>query len=411
MNKNLKVAIVGLGARGFALLKLVLLNQKDIDVVAICDIYEDRIETIKDLAKKKRRQEPRGYFDYKDILKNEKDLDAVIIATSWSVHTNIAIDFMKASIPVGLEVGGAYDISECFRILECYKETKTPYMMLENCCYGELELSTLRMVQEGDFGKVVHCKGGYKHDLRDEIAFGKTNRHYRLEEYQKRNAEIYPTHSIGPISKILNITYGNKFNTLSSFASKAEGMKHYINSRKERFGEIAYLEDAIFTQGDIITTVITCANGETVTLELDTTLPRHYTRGFEVRGSKATVSEELKRLYIDTKDSKMRIRTYCLKYMMKKYAHRIWKWYRKKGVRGGHGGMDYLVLNAFFDAVRKGDGNMPIDIYESLTWMVITALSSKSIEEGGAPQEFVDFTEGAWKTRKQHGSGFYFLED
>ncbi|MGI6677489.1 MAG: hypothetical protein ACOX2Q_00010 [Dehalobacterium sp.] len=38
------------------------------------------------------------------------------------------------------------------------------------------------MVQEGLFGDVVHCKGGYKHDLRDEIAFGKTNRHYRLED-------------------------------------------------------------------------------------------------------------------------------------------------------------------------------------------------------------------------------------
>ncbi|MGI6594947.1 MAG: Gfo/Idh/MocA family protein [Christensenellales bacterium] len=409
MSKTLKIAVVGLGARGVGLLKLVIYNQKDIEVVAVCDTYEDRVKDMQALAKLKLRKEPRGYVDYKEIIEKEKDLDAVVIATSWEVHTNIAIDFMNAKIPVGIEVGGAYDINECYRILECYEKTKTPYMMLENCCYGELELSTLKMVQEGLFGDVVHCKGGYKHDLRDEIAFGKTNRHYRLEEYKKRNAEIYPTHSIGPISKILNITYGNKFDTLSSFASPSLGLKNYVATRKDKYPEIAYLENVKFTQGDIITTVITCANGETIELELDTTLPRHYSRGWEVRGTKATVTEELKKLYIDT-DAKMRVKTKSLFYMKKKYPHRIWKWYRRKGVRGGHGGMDYLVLNAFFDAVRKGDGYMPIDVYESLTWMVVTALSAASIKEGGKPQEFPDFTKGAWKTRKQQGSGFYFLE-
>ena len=33
------------------------------------------------------------------------------------------------------------------------------------------------MVQQGVMGRIVHCEGGYRHDLRDEIAFGKENRH------------------------------------------------------------------------------------------------------------------------------------------------------------------------------------------------------------------------------------------
>lgn len=409
MSKTLKIALIGLGARAVGLLKFVIYNQKDIEVVAVCDTYADRIDSIKALAKKKRRVEPRGYLDYKEIIEKEKDLDAVIIATSWEVHTDIAIAFMNAKIPVGVEVGGAYDINECYRLIECYEKTKTPYMMLENCCYGNLELATLRMVREGIFGEVVHCKGGYKHDLRDEIAFGKTNRHYRLAEYQKRNAEIYPTHEIGPISKILNITFGNKFDSISSFSSKALGLKEYIATRKDKFPEIKYLENATFTQGDIVNTVIKCHNGETILLELDTTLPRHYSRGFEVRGTRAAVFEDLGKSYFDTNE-KMRVKTRSLKYAQRKYAHDIWKWYKKVGVRGGHGGMDYLVLNAFFEAVRKGDGHMPIDIYESVTWMAVTALSDLSIKSGGKPQEFPDFTNGKWKDRKQQGSGFYFLE-
>lgn len=346
MSKTLKIALIGLGARAVGLLKFVIYNQKDIEVVAVCDTYADRIDSIKALAKKKRRVEPRGYLDYKEIIEKEKDLDAVIIATSWEVHTDIAIAFMNAKIPVGVEVGGAYDINECYRLIECYEKTKTPYMMLENCCYGNLELATLRMVREGIFGEVVHCKGGYKHDLRDEIAFGKTNRHYRLAEYQKRNAEIYPTHEIGPISKILNITFGNKFDSISSCSSKALGLKEYIATRKDKFPEIKYLENATFTQGDIVNTVIKCHNGETILLELDTTLPRHYSRGFEVRGTRVAVFEDLGKSYFDTNE-KMRVKTRSLKYAQRKYAHDIWKWYKKVGVRGGHGGMDYLVLNAF----------------------------------------------------------------
>ena len=46
-------------------------------------------------------------------------------------------------------------------------------MFLENCCFGRRELMVLNMVDQGVLGEVVHCAGGYQHDLRDEIAFGK----------------------------------------------------------------------------------------------------------------------------------------------------------------------------------------------------------------------------------------------
>ena len=39
----------------------------------------------------------------------------------------------------------------------------------------------------------------------------------------KRNAELYPTHEIGPIAKYLNINRGNRFLTLTSMASKSRG--------------------------------------------------------------------------------------------------------------------------------------------------------------------------------------------
>ena len=53
----------------------------------------------------------------------------------------------------------------------------------------------LNMVKQGLFGEVVHCQGGYRHDLR-EVANGKENRHYRLVNYMHRNCENYP-HELG----------------------------------------------------------------------------------------------------------------------------------------------------------------------------------------------------------------------
>ena len=64
-------------------------------------------------------------------------------------------------------------------------------------------------------------------DLRSEVANGRKNRHYRLEEYKNRNCENYPTHELGPIAKILNINSGNRFTKLVSMSSKAQGMKQY----------------------------------------------------------------------------------------------------------------------------------------------------------------------------------------
>lgn len=409
MDKKLKIGFIGVGSRGYGLLKLVVCAMKNIELVSVCDVYADRVEKAKKLVAKKGPM-PQGYTDYKDVLK-DPSIQAVIICTGWADHTKIALDCMRAGKPVAVEVGGAYNLDECWALVQCYEETKTPYMMLENCCYGEYELAVLRMVRQGIFGDVVHCDGGYKHDLRNEICFGDKNRHYRLKEYMTRNCENYPTHEIGPIAKILDINYGNRFVSLTSTASSSKGLKRYVADRADKFDDLKKLKDTTYCQADIVTTVLKCANGATVSIQLDTTLPRMYSRSFTVHGTKAFYTEEANIFVDDNANPKVEGKIIRGKKMVKKYRHPIWKWFKQNGVKGGHGGMDWLVFKAFFDAVKKGDGHMPIDIYDAVTWMAITALSDISIQNNSAPVDFPDFTNGAWQTRKQQGKGLFFLED
>ncbi len=413
--KIIKLRIIGLGARGIGLLKLAIFRMKDVEVVAVCDVYADRVDSVKKLAKKFRRAEPKGYTDYKELLADD-EIQTVIVSCSWKMHTEIVVAAMRAGKTVASEVGGAYDVDECWRLVNAYEETKTPFMVLENCCYGEYELAVLNMVRKGLFGTVVGCEGGYRHDLRDEICYGNKNRHYRLNEYINRNCENYPTHEIGPISKLLDINYGNRFVWLMSVSSKACGLSEYVKDNEEKHSELRELDGVEFKQGDIVHTTIKCAGGELIHITLDTTLPRAYSRQFTVHGTKASYQEDGNVFFID--DVKYHHAVHFKqsmlynngRYYARKYRHPIWKWFRSRGVKGGHGGMDWLVLRAFFDAVKKGDGKMPLDVYDAASWMVITALSDISIKNDSQPVEFPDFTRGAWQSRKQSGEGMFFLD-
>lgn len=301
---------------------------------------------------------------------------------------------MERGIAVVCEVGGAYSIESLWKLVRCYERTKTPVMMMENCCYGQLELLALNMKRLGLLGKIAHCEGAYRHDLREELT--RDPSYYRLYEYIARNCENYPTHEIGPIAKLLDINCGNRFVSLYSAGSGAHGLKEYVAEKNRN-----YLKDVEFAQSDVVTTVIKCAGGETVTIVLDTTLPRCYSRGFQVCGTKGMICEENRSVYFDTDFSepdhwKWKEQFNNVDEYFEKYNHRLWKDYHPD--EGGHGGMDFLVFGASFSALEKGLP-MPIDVYDMATWMSISTLSDESIATGNAVA-FPDFTEGKWVTRK-----------
>lgn len=133
-----------------------------------------------------------------------------------------------------MEVGGASSLNECWALVRTSQATGKSCMMLENCCYGKVEMQVLNMVKKGLFGELVHCQGGYEHDLREEIGMGDINRHYRQENFAHRNGELYPTHELGPIAKLLELNRGNRMTHLTSMASKARGMKEWTAKHRQR---------------------------------------------------------------------------------------------------------------------------------------------------------------------------------
>lgn len=412
MHKTIRIAMIGMGERGKQLMEP-LLKMKDVRIVAVCDVYEDRARAAAEAVKKEYGNTPFVSQDYKEILSRD-NVDAAVISTSWQFHISIAVEAMRRGVFAAMEVGGTYDLQECYDLVKAYEETKTPFFFLENCCYGRRELMCLNMARSGAFGEIVHCDGAYKHDLRKEISYGKENRHYRLSHYIEHNCENYPTHELGPVAKILGINRGNRMLHLVSVASKARGLAQYIKEHKPGDNGLLNTE---FQQGDIVTTVITCESGETITLTLDTTLPRIYSRNFTVHGTKGMYQEDGDFVFLE-KDLKVdiaeidtdpqKIWKNADKYA-EIYDSDLWKHKSEGMIASGHGGMDYLVLRSMLSAAR-GESYPAIDVYDAASWMCITALSERSIANGNIPVEIPDFTNGKYKNRTEKSTGKYALD-
>lgn len=405
--KTVRLGIIGFGGRGEGQTET-LIQMPDVEVTCVCDIYPDRVEKARQLIYKNRGVLPDGETDYRKVI-NRDDVDAVCVFSSWETHIDISVAAMRAGKPTACEVGGAVSVDECWRLVRCMQETGIECMLLENCCYGKEEMALLNMVRQNVFGTLVHCQGGYEHDLREEIGMGDINRHYRQRHFLARNAELYPTHELGPICEYLNINRGNRMVSLCSVASKAAGLHEWLKEHRPD----SPLANAQVNEGDIVTTIIKCANGETILLTHDCTLPRPYSRGGRVQGTKGIWMEDNRSIYVENQspeDPSAWTHTWekDTEYM-NKYNHPLWEAYEQFGLRGGHGGMDYLVLRGFIESVQKGECP-PIDTYDMASWMSITALSEESIALGGAFVPIPDFTEGRWlQAREKFATGDYAL--
>jgi len=278
-------------------------------------------------------------------------------------------------------------------------------------------MSVLNMVRQGLFGEVVHAQGGYEHDLRGVLfndgqsaynsgvefgAKGYSEAKWRTNHYVNRNGELYPTHGLGPVATMLNINRGNRLVRLSSFSSKSRGLHDYVIAHEK--GGAAHPSAAVqFKQGDVVTTNIQCANGETILLTHDTSLQRPYNLGFRVQGTQGLWQDfgwgdaDQGFVYFE-KEMKHSHRWENSKAWIEKYDHPLWKRFSKEAETAGHGGMDFFVLNSFIECIKRNEP-FPLDVYDLATWYAITPLSEQSVASDGQMIEIPDFTKGRWQER------------
>lgn len=411
-DRKARIALIGVGLRGRNHLN-VLLRRDDVELTAICDIDPEALKKSQEMVNKFGRKAPKEFTGsdaaYLKLLE-EDNIDGVIISTPWLWHTRMAVDTMKAGKYAGIEVSAANTLEECWDLVNTFEATGKPVMILENVCYRRDVMAVLQMVREGLFGELIHLECGYQHDLREVkfnngkqpygggVEFGEkgySEARWRTAHSIHRNGDVYPTHGAGPAAQYLNINRGNRFDYLTSTASKARGLHKYI---VDQAGEDHPNAKIKWKLGDVITTVIRTVNGETITVQHDTNSPRPYSLGFRVQGTNGIWMDLNNSLYIEGVSEKAH-RWESDEEYMKKYDHPLWQKYGEKATGAGHGGMDFFVIHAFVESIKR-QARVPLDAYDAAAWSAITPLSEQSIAGGSEPVFFPDFTRGKWMKRQ-----------
>lgn len=413
--EKVRLGFIGLGLRGCNHLQNIL-NREDTLVTALCDIDTNRLDIaekmIRDAGAPQAAVFSAHEYAYRDLLELG-NVDGVIISTPWLWHTPMAVDCMKAGKYAGLEVSAATTLAECWDLVNTYESTGTPLMILENVCYRRDVMAVLNMVRQGLFGEMIHARCGYQHDLREVkfndgiqpygggVEFGDkavSEARWRTQHSLKRNADLYPTHGLGPVACMMDINRGNRFIRISSFATKARGLKEYIVNHPKG-GPDHPNAGLDWKLGDVITSTLETAMGETLIVTHDCNLPRPYSLGFRVQGTRGLTEFDYhsQRIYVEGESEAHRWGD--MDEALSKYDHPLWKKYGEYATGSGHGGMDYFVDHAFVEIIKRGE-EAPLDAYDAAAWSAVTPLSEKSIEGGGAALDFPDFTRGKWINRK-----------
>jgi predicted dehydrogenase len=414
-DSKLRLAFIGVGLRGTNHLNNAL-QRKDVEITAICDIDPKRVEIalgkLSEAGFKKPKVFGENTLDYKNLLELP-EVDAVIISTPWLWHTKMAVDAMEAGKYTGLEVSAANTLEECWDLVNTHERTGSHLMILENVCYRRDVLAVLNMVKKDVFGEMLHFTCGYKHDLRGvkfndgQTAYGKgvefgekgiSESKWRTQHSLLRNADVYPTHGLGPIAVMADVNRGNRFVSMTSHATKGVGLHKYIVDNAGESHPNAKLK---WKQGDIITSTIETANGETIIVTHDVNSPRPYSLGFTVQGSKGITDFDYhtRRIYVEGVSKSHSWED--MDTWLKKYDHPLWEKYGEYAMGSGHGGMDFFVMNAFVESAKQNIAP-PMDAYDAAAWSAVTPLSEASIENNGEPQDFPDFTRGMWIKRKPY---------
>lgn len=403
-DRKVRLGFIGVGARGTSHLSGIL-NRNDTEVHAICDIDEQNAinaqQLVRDAGKGKAELYTGGKDDYLRLV-SRNDLDGIVISTPWEYHVEQSIAGMEAGKYVAVEIPAAITLKGCWDLINVSESTGMPCMVLQNTCYQRDVMAVLNMVREGLFGEMIHAQCGYQHNLyevlfNENIEFGpgtsERNRSsaWRTQHYVKRNGMLYPDHGTGAVGHWLDINRGNRYLSLTSAATKARGLSNYI---KKHGGNENPHRDVHFRQGDIVTTTLTTANGETVIVIHDTTLPRaDNNKAFRAQGTKGLWQLEANRIYIEDRSSDHSWDSFDA--YQQEYDSSVWKEHESEAMGAGHGGKDFFIRNAFIESVKRKT-KPPIDVYDAATSAAIVALSEKSIAEGGTAVPFPDFTRGKW---------------
>lgn len=403
---TVRVGFIGLGMRGPSAVSR-FTHIPGTKIVALCDIYEERVEGTQKMLENAGLPRAAGYSGSEDSWKElceRDDIDLVYIATDWKTHAEMMIYAMEQGKHVACEVPAAMTLDEIWAIIDTAERTQKHAMQLENCVYDYFELTSLNMAQQGLFGEVLHAEGAYIHDLSAFWEYYQDD--WRLQYNKEFRGDVYATHGMGPAAQALDIHRGDKMNILVAMDTKPVNIPEHLIDKRGVDRDSAYM----FANGQHTMTMISTENGKTIHIQHDVASPRPYSRMYQLSGTKGFANKYPSEGYaldasslegseipnLENLNAHSFVSKEVKDALMQTYKHRIHRELEEKAKEvGGHGGMDFIMDYRLVYCLQNG---LPLDmdVYDLAEWCSLAELSRISLENNNAPVVVPDFTRGNW---------------
>jgi len=164
-NDRINIAFIGVGLMGTADLGYAM-DQPDLQVVAVCDVYQPFLEQAA-AAASKRGHQPKQVHDFREILA-DKSTDAVCIATPDHWHPLLTVEACKAGKDVYVEKPVSVAIEEGAAMVEAARKYKRVVQAGTMQRSGTHFQKAVEIVRSGQLGKVTFCRAWTYMNLPEE---------------------------------------------------------------------------------------------------------------------------------------------------------------------------------------------------------------------------------------------------
>nr|WP_255575973.1 Gfo/Idh/MocA family oxidoreductase [Aestuariivivens sp. NBU2969] len=147
-NTTINIGVIGTGDRGGGLIPLI--NQiEGLNVKAVCDVLPFRLEN----ALAKTDKKALAYSDYKELLRN-KEIDAVLIATPFSTHYEIALAAIESGKHIYCEKTLVKGLSEIDNLVQKVSNSNIIFQTGHQYHSSRLYSHVVELIHKGAIGQL-----------------------------------------------------------------------------------------------------------------------------------------------------------------------------------------------------------------------------------------------------------------
>lgn len=153
---KLKFAILGCGRISYKHVEALINNYEDAELVAVCDLVEERaVDRKKQYEDKFQQANVKVYTDYIKMLE-EENIDVVTIATESGYHAKHALDCLAYDTHVLVEKPMAMTLEDADRVIAFAKEKNKKICVSHQNRFNPPIQKLRRAIEEGRFGRIIN---------------------------------------------------------------------------------------------------------------------------------------------------------------------------------------------------------------------------------------------------------------